>query len=98
MLGCMNSRILPGQQYAVEVTGGTDGGVSMEERQPRFKKPVLILVGVEDTLVGPEDCERFRALLLDERLEIVEQRGHFLYLESSEVVSKKIVTFTRGGM
>ena len=64
---------------------------------PRIEQPVLILVGSEDKLISPEDRERFRVLLAREQLEIIEESGHFLYLDSPHVVSNKIVTFTRGG-
>lgn len=87
-----------GRKALVQVTRFIVGGVSMDGCLPRIEQPVLILVGTEDTLVSPEDCERFRALLAHEELEIIEQCGHFLYLDSPEVVSRKIVTFTRGGM
>jgi pimeloyl-ACP methyl ester carboxylesterase len=60
--------------------------------------PVLILIGSQDKLISPEDREKLCKLLADEQLEIVEESGHFLYLDSPDVVSKKIVRFTRGGI
>ena len=66
--------------------------------QRTARGPVLILIGSEDKLICPEDREKLRRLLADEQLEIIEESGHFLYLDSPDVVSKKIVRFTRGGM
>ena len=61
------------------------------------RRSVLILVGSEDKLLCAEDYEKVRHLLSGEQLEIIEESGHLLYLDSPEVVSRKIVTFTRGG-
>ena len=58
----------------------------------------MILIGSEDKLVSPEDREKLYNLLADEQLEIIEESGHFLYLDSPGAVSKKIVKFTRGGI
>jgi pimeloyl-ACP methyl ester carboxylesterase len=86
-----------GRRAAVEVTRKIVGSCSMEEVLPQIEQPVLILIGSEDTLLCAGDYERFQLLLARERLEIIEASGHFLYLDSPEVVSQKIVTFTRGG-
>jgi pimeloyl-ACP methyl ester carboxylesterase len=86
-----------GRQAAVEIIRRVVGGCSMDEVLLRIEQPVLILVGSEDKLISPEDCERFRVLLAREQLEIIEESGHFLYLDSPDVVSNKVVTFTRGG-
>jgi pimeloyl-ACP methyl ester carboxylesterase len=64
---------------------------------PRIEQPVLILVGSEDKLLCAEDRDKLHQLLAREQLEIIEESGHFLYLDSPHVVSNKIVTFTRGG-
>jgi pimeloyl-ACP methyl ester carboxylesterase len=69
----------------------------MDELLPRIEQSVLILIGSEDKLLCAGDCEKFQLLLAREQLEIIEASGHFLYLDSPEVVSRKIVTFTRGG-
>jgi pimeloyl-ACP methyl ester carboxylesterase len=87
-----------GRRATVKITRTIVGRRSMDEVLPRIEQPVLILVGSEDKLISPEDRERFRVLLAREQLEIIEESGHFLYLDSPDVVSKKIVTFTRGGM
>ena len=87
-----------GRRAAVEVTRRIVGSCSMEELLPRLEQPVLILIGSEDKLLCAGDYEKFRLLLAREQLEIVEASGHFLYLDSPEVVSRKIVTFTRGGL
>lgn len=86
-----------GRRATVEITRTIVGRRSMDEVLPRIEQPVLILVGSEDKLISPEDRERFRVLLAREQLEIIEESGHFLYLDSPDVVSQKIVTFTRGG-
>ena len=65
---------------------------------PRIRQPVLILMGSEDKLICLEDRERFRVLLADEQLEIVEECGHLVYLDSPEIVSNKSVIFARGGV
>jgi len=59
---------------------------------------VLILIGSEDKLLSAGDHEKFRKLLANERLETIEEIGHFLYLDSPLEVSEKIVTFIRGGI
>ncbi len=64
---------------------------------PRMEQPVLIPVGSEDKLLCAEDRDKLHQLLAREQLEIIEESGHFLYLDSPDVVSNKIVTFTRGG-
>jgi pimeloyl-ACP methyl ester carboxylesterase len=87
-----------GRRATVEITRKIVGRFSMDEVLPRIEQPVLILIGSEDKLISPEDRERFRALPADGQLEILEDSGHFLYLDSPDAVSKKIVTFSRGGM
>jgi pimeloyl-ACP methyl ester carboxylesterase len=62
-----------------------------------MEQPVLIPVGSEDKLLCAEDRDKLHQLLAREQLEIIEESGHFLYLDSPDVVSNKIVTFTRGG-
>jgi len=69
----------------------------MDDFQPLKAQSVLILIGSEDKLLGAEDLEKLHQLLPGEQLEIIEESGHFLYLDSPDVVSKKIVAFTRGG-
>jgi pimeloyl-ACP methyl ester carboxylesterase len=66
---------------------------------PQIRQPVLILIGSEDKLISPEDRDLFCTFLADKRLEIeiIEDSGHFLYLDAPGVVSDKIVSFTRGG-
>ena len=86
-----------GRRAAVEVTRRIVGSCSMEKPLPRIEQPVLILIGSEDKLLCSGDYEKFQLLLAREQLEILEASGHFLYLDSPEVVSQKIVTFTRGG-
>lgn len=87
-----------GRRAAVEITRKILGVYSMEEILPRIEQPLLILIGSEDKLISPEDREKFRMLPAGGRLEIIEESGHFLYLDSPDVVSQRIVTFTRGGM
>jgi pimeloyl-ACP methyl ester carboxylesterase len=70
----------------------------MDEKLRQIRQPVLILIGSEDKLISPEDREKLRVLLAGEQLEIVEDSGHLLYLDSPEIVSNKIVSFARGGM
>jgi pimeloyl-ACP methyl ester carboxylesterase len=64
---------------------------------PQIGKSVLILIGSEDKLLCAEDSDKFRQLLAREQQEIVEDSGHFLYLDSPDIVAQKIATFTRGG-
>ncbi|MBN2552075.1 MAG: alpha/beta hydrolase [Spirochaetales bacterium] len=87
-----------GRRATVEITRGIVGGCSMDGKLRQVGQPVLILIGSEDKLISPEDREKFSTLLADERLEIVENSGHLVYLDSPEIVSKKIVGFARGGM
>ena len=70
----------------------------MDDVQPLTVQSVLILIGSEDKLFCADEREKFRQLLKTERLEIIEESGHFLYLDSPDVVTKPIITFTRGGM
>ena len=70
----------------------------MDNVQPLTVQSVLILIGSEDKLFCADEREKFRQLLKTERLEIIEESGHFLYLDSPDVVTKPIITFTRGGM
>ena len=86
-----------GRRAAVEVTRRIVGSCSMEELLPQIRQSVLILIGSEDKLLCAGEKEKFRLLLVREQLEIIEAGGHFLYLDSPEVVSQKIVTFTSGG-
>jgi pimeloyl-ACP methyl ester carboxylesterase len=86
-----------GRRAVVDITRNIIGRCSMDEYLPRIEQPVLILIGSEDTLISPEDRRRFGELLVDEHLEIIEECGHFLYLESPDVVSELIVQFTMGG-
>ena len=86
-----------GRRAAVEVTRRIVGSCSMEELLPQIGQSVLILIGSEDKLLCAGEKEKFRLLLVREQLEIIEAGGHFLYLDSPEVVSQKIVTFTSGG-
>ena len=86
-----------GRRATVEVTRRIVGSCSMEALLPQVEQSVLILIGSEDKLLCAGDYEKFKLLLARERLEIVQASGHFLYLDSPEVVSQKIVTFTRGG-
>jgi pimeloyl-ACP methyl ester carboxylesterase len=86
-----------GRRAAVEITRKIVGGSSMDKVLPQIEQPVLILIGSEDKLTCAGDYEKFHRLLAREQLEIIEESGHFLYLDSPDVVSKKIVTFTRGG-
>jgi pimeloyl-ACP methyl ester carboxylesterase len=87
------------RRAAVEITRRIIGGCSMNEILPQIRQPVLILIGSEDKLISPEDRNLFCTFLADERLEIeiIEDSGHFLYLDAPSVVSDKIVSFTRGG-
>jgi pimeloyl-ACP methyl ester carboxylesterase len=64
---------------------------------PQIEQSVLILIGSEDKLLCADDREKLRQLLTEGQLKIIEESGHFLYLDSPDVVSKKIVTYTRGG-
>jgi pimeloyl-ACP methyl ester carboxylesterase len=86
-----------GRRATVEITREIVGRCSMEEVLPRIERPVLILMGSEDKLLSADDREKFHLLLVDERQEIVEDSGHFLYLDSPDLVSLKIVAFTKGG-
>jgi pimeloyl-ACP methyl ester carboxylesterase len=86
-----------GRRATVEITRKIIGGSSMDELMPQIEQSVLILTGSEDKLLGADDYEKFHHLLAREQLEIIEESGHFVYLDSPDVVSKKIVTFTRGG-
>ena len=86
-----------GRRAMVEITREIAGRCSMDEVLPRIEQSVLILIGSEDKLLGADDYEKFHRLLAREQLEIIEGSGHFVYLDSPEVVTKKIVTFTRGG-
>lgn len=70
----------------------------MDDVRPLKVQSVLILIGSEDKLLCADERDKFRQLLKTERLEIIEESGHFLYLDSPDVVTKPIVTFTRGGM
>ena len=63
----------------------------------RIEQSVLILIGSEDKLLCADDRDKLRQRLAGEQLEILEESGHFVYLDSPEVVSRKIVAFTRGG-
>ncbi|UCF96112.1 MAG: alpha/beta hydrolase [Spirochaetaceae bacterium] len=87
-----------GRRITVEITRKIVGRCSMDELLPQIGQPVLILVGSEDTLISLKDREKYSELLADEQLEIVERSGHFVYLDSPDVVSNKTVRFTRGGM
>jgi pimeloyl-ACP methyl ester carboxylesterase len=86
-----------GRRATVEITREIIGRCSMDEVLPRIEQSVLILIGSEDKLLGADDREKFHRLLAREQLEIIEESGHFVYLDSPEVISKKIATFTRGG-
>jgi pimeloyl-ACP methyl ester carboxylesterase len=70
----------------------------MDELMPQIEQSVLILTGSEDKLLGADERDKFRQLRKTKRLEIIEESGYFLYLDSPDVVTKPIVTFTRGGM
>jgi pimeloyl-ACP methyl ester carboxylesterase len=70
----------------------------MDEILPRIEHPVLILAGSEDKLLGAEEQETLQRLLQTEKFETIEESGHFLYLDAPDVVSRKIVSFTRGGV
>jgi pimeloyl-ACP methyl ester carboxylesterase len=69
----------------------------MDELMPQIEQSVLILIGSEDKLLCAEDRDKLHQLLAREQLEIIEESGHFLYRDSPDVVSKKIIAFTRGG-
>jgi pimeloyl-ACP methyl ester carboxylesterase len=86
-----------GRRATVEFTRRIVGRCWMDEVLPQIGHPVLILSGSEDKLLGAEERERFRRLLTSEQLEVIPDSGHFLYLDSPDVVSEKIVDFTRGG-
>ena len=86
-----------GRRATVEFTREILGRCSMDEVLPQIEQSVLILIGSEDKLLDADDYEKFHRLLAREQLEIIEGSGHFVYLDSPEVVTKKIVTFTRGG-
>jgi pimeloyl-ACP methyl ester carboxylesterase len=58
----------------------------------------LIRIGSEDKLVSAGDHEKLHELAARGQREIIEESGHFLYLDSPDVVSQETVTFTRGGM
>jgi pimeloyl-ACP methyl ester carboxylesterase len=60
--------------------------------------PVLILIGSADKLLCAGDNEKLPQRLPREQLETIEESGHCLVLDSPDVVSRNIVTFTRGGM
>ncbi len=86
-----------GRRATVEIMRNIVGGCSMDEVLPSIEHSVLILIGSEDKLLCAGDYEKYSQLLAREQLEIIEASGHFLYLDSPDVVSQKIVTFTRGG-
>jgi pimeloyl-ACP methyl ester carboxylesterase len=86
-----------GRRAVVSVTRRIIGGCSMDAILPELRQPVLILVGSEDKMVSAEEVEKLRRLLKNERLRIIEESGHFLYLDSPDVVSREIATFTTGG-
>jgi pimeloyl-ACP methyl ester carboxylesterase len=70
----------------------------MDDVRPLKVQSVLILIGSEDKLLCADERDKFRQLRKTKRLEIIEESGYFLYLDSPDVVTKPIVTFTRGGM
>ena len=86
-----------GRRATVEITREIVGRCSMDAVLPRIGQSVLILTVSEDKLLCAEDFDRFRRLLARKQLEIIEESGHFLYLDSPDIVAQKIVTFTRGG-
>jgi pimeloyl-ACP methyl ester carboxylesterase len=86
-----------GRRATIEITRRIVGNCSMDEVLPQIEQSVLILIGSEDKLLCAEDRDKLHQLLVKEQLEIIEESGHFLYLDSPHVVSNKIVTFTRGG-
>jgi pimeloyl-ACP methyl ester carboxylesterase len=87
-----------GRRATVEVTRRIIGSRSMEEVLPQIEQSVLILIGSEDKLLSAGDYTKMRQLLAREQLEIIEESGHFIYFDSPDVVSQKIVTFTKGGI
>ena len=86
-----------GRRATVEITREIVGRCSMNAVLPQIGQPVLILIGSEDKLLCAEDIDKFRQLLAREQQEIIEDSGHFLYLDSPDIVAQKIATFTRGG-
>jgi 4,5:9,10-diseco-3-hydroxy-5,9,17-trioxoandrosta-1(10),2-diene-4-oate hydrolase len=82
-----------GRRAKIEITRNIIGKQSMNEILPRLHQPVLILVGSEDPMISPENQETLQSLLANARLEIVDDCGHFLYLEAPELVSSQIVDF-----
>ena len=79
-----------GRRATVQITRKIVGNCSMDEVLSLIEQSVLILIGAEDKLLCAGDYEKYSQLLAREQLEIIEESGHFLYLDSPDVVSKKL--------
>lgn len=106
---CVDDRITPelidarwkpftsreGRRVVVEITREIIGRSSMDQYLPSIEKPVLILIGSEDSLLGPEERLELLHLLADVRMLVVEGCGHLLHLDSPSIVAEEIVRFIK---
>jgi len=58
-----------------------------------LKIPVLVLVGDHDIINNVKVLEKAKALLPDAETAIIKDAGHFISIDQSEIVNKKIVDF-----
>lgn len=66
-----------------------------EEELKKIKIPVLVLTGDKDIINSETGHKRAKKMLSDYRGEIIPNAGHFITVDQTEIVNKKIVEFLK---
>ena len=68
---------------------------AFENRLPDVKAPTLILFGENDKVVPPANADLMAAKLIDARITILPDAGHFFPIEVPEAASQAVIDFIK---
>lgn len=87
---------LPQPAYAFKRQFEAAAAFDVKDRVHLIRAPTLLLAGKEDKIVPLVLMERLAERIPKARLVVVEEAGHFLFIERPEVVNREIVRFLKG--